>query len=103
MADLPKRGERVLAEFFENACVSLRWINRHAHTLRVNQARDMLASEREEVVGRRISDFHIEQPLAANPCPFGLGASSPSVSRQDVMVEWHETRRSHQLQQPLYL
>ena len=58
------RSERELADFFENAAVSLHWVGPDGAVLRVNDAElAMLGYTREEYVGRPIADFHADEPV----------------------------------------
>jgi PAS domain S-box-containing protein len=57
-----RQSEQELADFFENATVGLHWVGAHGTILRANQAElDMLGYRREEYVGRRIADFHVDE------------------------------------------
>jgi PAS domain S-box-containing protein len=59
-----RRSEEELAEFFENATVALHWVGPDGAILRANRAElDMLGYSREEYVGRRISEFHVDEDV----------------------------------------
>jgi PAS domain S-box-containing protein len=56
-----------LADFFENASVGLHWAGPDGTILRVNRAElDLLGYEREDYVGHRISEFHVDQAVIAD-------------------------------------
>lgn len=57
-------SQRDLTDFFENANVGLHWVGPGGLILRANQAElDMLGYEREEYVGRHISEFHADSAV----------------------------------------
>jgi PAS domain S-box-containing protein len=59
-----RRSEAQLAEFFENATVGLHWVGADGTILRANRAElEMLGYNREEYVGRPISDFHADEEV----------------------------------------
>ncbi|MBI3805038.1 MAG: MEDS domain-containing protein [Nitrospirae bacterium] len=60
-----RRSEQTLADFFENAAVGLHWIGPDGMILRANRAElDLLGYQREEYVGRHISEFHADVEVA---------------------------------------
>jgi PAS domain S-box-containing protein len=57
-----KRREEELADFFDNANVGLEVVGADGLIQRVNQAKlDLLGYEREEYIGRPVTDFHVDQ------------------------------------------
>lgn len=57
-----KRIERDLSDFFENASVALHWVGPDGIILRANHRElEMLGYDRDEYVGRHISEFHVDQ------------------------------------------
>lgn len=57
-------SQRELQDFFENGAVALHWVGPDGRILRANQAElDMLGYEREEYIGRHISEFHADAPV----------------------------------------
>ncbi len=62
-----RESERELADFFENATVGLHWVGPDGTILRANQAElDMLGYNRDEYVGRLISDFHADAEVISD-------------------------------------
>lgn len=62
-----RRNERELADFFENAAVGLHWVGPDGTILRVNRAElELLGYSREEYVGRRIAEFHVDKDVIAD-------------------------------------
>jgi len=60
-------SERELRDFFENAAVGLQWVGPDGIITRVNRTElDMLGYEREEFVGRHISEFHADPATIAD-------------------------------------
>ncbi len=58
------QSERELADFFDNATVGLHWVGPDGTILRANRSElDMLGYNREEYVGRLITDFHADQEV----------------------------------------
>lgn len=59
-----RQSEQELSDFFENATVGLHWVGADGVIERANKAElDMLGYTREEYVGRRIADFHVDQQV----------------------------------------
>lgn len=59
------RSQRELNDFFEKATVGLHWVGPDGTILRVNQAElDVLGYQREEYLGRRISEFYADPGAA---------------------------------------
>ena len=57
-----RRREHELADFIENASVSLHWVGADGTILWANQAElDMLGYTREEYIGSKITEFHADQ------------------------------------------
>ncbi|MDQ3917100.1 MAG: ATP-binding protein, partial [Acidobacteriota bacterium] len=62
-----RRSELELSDFFENAVVGLHWVGPDGTILRANRAElQMLGYEREEYVGRNITEFHADQESIAD-------------------------------------
>lgn len=60
-----QRSERELNDFFENATIGLHWTGPDGVILRANQAElDLLGYRREEFVGHRIAEFHVDPAVA---------------------------------------
>jgi PAS domain S-box-containing protein len=56
-----RRSREDLNDFFENAAIPLHWVGPDGTILRVNQAElDLLGYDRDEYVGRKIADFHVD-------------------------------------------
>jgi two-component system, cell cycle sensor histidine kinase and response regulator CckA len=56
--------EAELADFFETASTAMHWVGRDGTILRANQAElDLLGYERDEYIGRNISEFHVDPPV----------------------------------------
>jgi PAS domain S-box-containing protein len=54
-----------LGDFFENAAIPLRWVDRQGVIVRANRAElELLGYGAEEYIGRNIADFHIDQAVA---------------------------------------
>jgi PAS domain S-box-containing protein len=65
--DALQRGERDLADLFENAVLGLRWVGPDGTILRANQAElDLLGYTPEEYVGHHIAEFHADADVAAD-------------------------------------
>jgi two-component system cell cycle sensor histidine kinase/response regulator CckA len=59
-----RRQEQELSDFVENAAVPIHWVGPDGTILRANQAElELLGYRREEYVGRKITEFHEEQPV----------------------------------------
>ena len=59
-----RQSEHELVDFFENATVGLHWVGSDGIILRANKAElDMLGYSREEYVGRRIAEFHVDEDV----------------------------------------
>ncbi|MDB5338562.1 MAG: domain S-box-containing protein, partial [Planctomycetaceae bacterium] len=59
-----RESERQLADFFENATIGLHWVGPDGIIIRVNKTElEMLGYEREEYVGRSITEFHADQEV----------------------------------------
>ena len=59
-----KRAEQALSDFFENASVALHWVGPDGVILRANRRElEMLGYDRDEYVGRHISEFHVDQAV----------------------------------------
>jgi len=59
-----RHSEQQLQDFFANAAVGLHWVGPDGTILRANDAElNMLGYEREEYVGRHISEFHADQDV----------------------------------------
>jgi PAS domain S-box-containing protein len=59
-----RRSEAELSDLFETASIGMHWVAEDGTILRVNQAElDMLGYEREEYVGHRIAEFHVDQSV----------------------------------------
>ncbi|HEX8708304.1 MAG TPA: PAS domain S-box protein [Pyrinomonadaceae bacterium] len=57
-----RRRERELSDFVENASVGLHWVGADGTILWANQAElDLLGYDREEYIGRHISEFHADE------------------------------------------
>jgi PAS domain S-box-containing protein len=57
-------SQRDLEDFFENGAVALHWVGPDGRILRANQAElDLLGYERDEYIGRHISEFHADAPI----------------------------------------
>jgi PAS domain S-box-containing protein len=57
-----KRIEKDLSDFFENASVALHWLGPDGIILRANRRElEMLGYERDEYLGRHISEFHVDR------------------------------------------
>ncbi|HEX4159871.1 MAG TPA: PAS domain S-box protein [Rhizomicrobium sp.] len=62
-----KRIEKDLSDFFENASVALHWLGPDGIILRANRRElEMLGYERDEYLGRHISEFHVDQETIAD-------------------------------------
>jgi len=60
-----QRSQRVLQDFFENAALGMHWIDADGVILNANQTElDMLGYRRDEYIGRRYADFHLDRELA---------------------------------------
>jgi PAS domain S-box-containing protein len=58
-----RESERQLADLFENASIGLHWVGPDGIIQRVNRAElEMLGYERDEYVGRHVTDFHLDAP-----------------------------------------
>jgi PAS domain S-box-containing protein len=56
------RSEQEFRDFFDNATIGLHWVGPDGVILRVNQAElDMLGYTRDELVGRNIAEFHVDE------------------------------------------
>ncbi|HEX5105071.1 MAG TPA: PAS domain S-box protein, partial [Pirellulaceae bacterium] len=59
-----ERKERELTDFFDNANVGLHWVGPDGTILRANQAElDLFGYRREEYVGHKITEFHLDRPV----------------------------------------
>ena len=59
-----RKRERELGDFFENAAIPIHWVGPDGTILRVNQAElDLLGYQRDEYLGRNITDFHVSRPV----------------------------------------
>jgi PAS domain S-box-containing protein len=59
-----RRAKEGLTDFIENAAVGLHWVGPDGTILWANQAElDLLGYQREEYIGRRISEFFIDQEV----------------------------------------
>ncbi len=59
-----RRRDAEMDDFFENAAMALHWVGPDGTILRANRAElDLLGYAREEYVGRRIGEFHADQPV----------------------------------------
>ena len=57
-----KKSEKELADFFDNAVVSLQWVGADGRILRVNRAEcAMLGYTQEELLGHHIEEFHADK------------------------------------------
>jgi len=62
-----KRLNQDLSDFFENASVALHWVGPDGIILRANRRElEMLGYDRDEYVGRHISEFHVDQAAIAD-------------------------------------
>jgi PAS domain S-box-containing protein len=62
-----RRRERELADFIENASVSLHWVGGDGTILWANQAElDLLGYTREEYIGRKINEFHADRDVISD-------------------------------------
>jgi PAS domain S-box-containing protein len=62
-----QRSERELSDFFENATVGLRWTGPDGIVQRVNRTElEMLGYQREEYVGYRMHDFHVDPQVVGD-------------------------------------
>jgi PAS domain S-box-containing protein len=60
--ELLRRSERELSDFFDNAVFGIHWLDSEGKILRVNQAElDLLGYQREEYLGRQITEFYVDQ------------------------------------------
>jgi PAS domain S-box-containing protein len=61
VAEQLHRSREELADFFENANIGLHWVGPDGVILRANRAElDMLGYERDEYVGHKIAEFHVD-------------------------------------------
>ena len=59
-----RRSEAVLRDFIETSTISLHWVGADGTILWANQAElDLLGYSREDYIGRKISEFHADQPV----------------------------------------
>ncbi len=59
------RSRRELEDFFDNATVGMNWAGPDGRIIRANQAElDLLGYAKDEYVGRRIQDFHVDPDIA---------------------------------------
>lgn len=57
-----RRSQSELTDFFDNASIGLHWVSADGTILRANQAElDMLGYTRDEYVGRKITEFHVNR------------------------------------------
>lgn len=62
-----RKAERDLKDFVENAVEGMHWVDQDGVILWANQAElNLLGYERDEYVGHRIADFHVDPPVIAD-------------------------------------
>jgi PAS domain S-box-containing protein len=79
------RSEYELADFFENANVALHWVDRDGVIQRANQAElDLLGYERDEFIGRNVTEFHVDQDLIRDV--MGRLARGETIHKQQLQL-----------------
>ena len=95
-----ERSQRELADFFENAVVGLHWVGPDGIIQRANRAElNLLGYTAEEYIGRRIADFHVDQPVIDDMLQQAAARRDPHRLRGAAAVQgWNDQKRADRFQ-----